>query len=303
MSDPIRSQFAEYAAYLASGPDFDLPTLNHCLDARWPAELGQAPRFARADARDGDPGLHYELRIAERGEILLRPGSWHDAFAALVWLQWPALKWALHREHMHDLALVGAKQRTRHQQAITHLDEGGAILIYRDERVIEALDQHDWPRLYATDLRASFRVQVIGHALHELRWLKPSQLLAAKVLPVQADEALWALDGLAQRQVLDPILARAIATRRLGDDPKDMPTLPLAGLPEWRPRHDLADADAPSTGKLAPEELARRQRDLALALAGDEARFLREASCFRPRPAGRCYAPPLRLAECVALAS
>ena len=34
-------------------------------------------------------GLHYEQRIAERGEIATREGNWHDLLNALIWLRFP----------------------------------------------------------------------------------------------------------------------------------------------------------------------------------------------------------------------
>ena len=70
-------------------------------------------------------GLHYEQRIAERGEIATREGNWHDLLNALIWQRHPALKQALNRRQVDEIARMGPKQRSRPQYAMTHFDEAG----------------------------------------------------------------------------------------------------------------------------------------------------------------------------------
>src|SRR5690348_18111697 len=87
-----------------------------------------APRFVAQTPDLLADGLHYEQRIAERGEIATRTGNWHDLLNALVWLRHPALKQALNRRQMAEIARMGSKQRSRAQYAMTHFDEGGVMV-------------------------------------------------------------------------------------------------------------------------------------------------------------------------------
>ena len=73
-------------------------------------------------------GLHYEQRIAERGAIATRERNWHDLLNALVWMRYPAIKQALNRRQMTEIARMGPKQRSRAQYAMTHFDEAGVIV-------------------------------------------------------------------------------------------------------------------------------------------------------------------------------
>lgn len=118
---------------------------------RWPEpeELvslfeGDAPvRFERAAprARRGrrlGASERYDALITERRIVPTRRGSWHDLLNALVWATFPRAKLALHaRQHRAisarlgpDLRLPGG--RTRDQDAVAMLDEGGVVLVERD---------------------------------------------------------------------------------------------------------------------------------------------------------------------------
>jgi len=77
----------------------------------------------------------YDARIV-RGVVPTRPRCWHDFMNALVWATFPRSKQVLHaRQHELILAWIppGAKQlpnaRTRAQDAIALVDEGGVLLL------------------------------------------------------------------------------------------------------------------------------------------------------------------------------
>jgi hypothetical protein len=88
------------------------------------------PRRSRAPANE-----RYDARIAIDRVVPTRPRSWHDLLSALVWASFPRAKLALHeRQHRMigarlgaDLRLPGA--RTREQDAVAMLDEGGVVLL------------------------------------------------------------------------------------------------------------------------------------------------------------------------------
>lgn len=229
------------------------------LDARAAATLADGLRFVEQTPALLADGLSYEQRIGERGLVAMRRDSLHDLYGALMWLRWPHTKRAIHRGQLAGVRAHGTKQRSRHQQALAHLDEAGLILVSEDPALVEALHAHDWAALLgarrADWARAS--VRVLGHALFELRRTQPHDLLAGKVVAVIA-----APDSAQDR--VDDCVAQAIADARAGADPKDLATLPLAAIPAW----DARNADPG---------------------------FIASAPCFRPRPAGRLYAAPLRL--------
>jgi hypothetical protein len=118
--------------------------------ARWPEpeELaclfeGEAPvrfQLAAPRMRRGrrlGASDRYDAFITERRIVPTRRGSWHDLLNALVWATFPRAKLALHaRQHRAvtsrlgpDLRLPGG--RTRDQDAVAMLDEGGVVLLQR----------------------------------------------------------------------------------------------------------------------------------------------------------------------------
>ncbi len=259
---PPFDQLVEFADLFASEWATDLDAVNVFARER----VGPDRRFVLIDPLAPD-GLHYEQRIAERGEIAMRPGSWHDFYGALMWLAFPAAKRAINACQIKDLAEVGPKQRTRHQQAITHVDEAGLILACSPNAPLARMYEHDWAGLLF-DVREEWAqrtdVFVLGHSLFEIRQLRPHDLLAAKVLPVIVDDDYWKQDRVTRRARLDRVAAEGLRDGRFAADPKDLPTLPLSAIVGWDERND------------DPE-------------------FVATAQCFRPKPAGRVYAPPVVL--------
>lgn len=198
-------------------------------------------------------GLHYEQRIAERGEIATRENNWHDLFNALIWLRHPALKRALNARQMVEIAHMGPKQRSRAQYALTHFDEAGVVVALRDPALLPLWDAHDWHGLFwrerAAWLDGRIQVELFGHALLE-HALTPGQLLVGKALVVAGSNA-------------SPVAAaeccvQAIRADAVLRDPLELRPLPLAGVPGWHSDNE------------------------------QEAFFL-SAACFQPVRAGRHY--------------
>lgn len=199
-------------------------------------------------------GLHYELRIRSGQGIATRAENWHDLLNALVWLRWPTLKRAMNARQVADIARMGPKQRSSAQQALTHFDEAGLLIVLRDERAMADWDAHAWERWFSSLQASDLAVVVVGHALLE-HALDPQRLLVGKALVV-IDAALD-VDASVER------VAEGIRDGALLQSPQEMRPLPLMGLRGWHPR------------------------------AGDAA-FYREAPCFQPLRPGRRYPPPLR---------
>lgn len=216
-----------------------------------------------------EDGLSFEQRVSIRGEIATRLGSLHDFYSALMWLRFPRIKLAVNRIHLRGIELHGTKVRSRHQQAITHLDEAGAWLVSCDGDLLALADAHQWRDLFfenADQWRAhpspSIEARVFGHAIFELMY-QPHQLLAAKIIVVRAPQNYFSLSPAKKDELLDKLIADALTSDRAAVDPKWLPTLPLSGIPEWQSAQDLA--------------------------------FYQTAPCFRGKPAGRQYAPALDL--------
>jgi hypothetical protein len=260
---PPFDQLADYAALFEWPWDAALAELNGLAVTHLPGGL----RFAEQDVALASDGMSYEQRIGERGLIAMRRDSLHDLYGALMWLQWPLSKWAIHQGQWAGILALGPKQRTRHQQALTHIDEAGTVVLTEDRSLIKALQAHDWSGLLRDRREDWSRAQtwVIGHALFELRQTRPHDLQASKVIAVLASDSSWrGLSREQSRTLLDGCIAEGIAGGRVAADPKDQSTLPLAAIPSWEPR------------------------------SADPA-FIASAPCFRPKPAGRVYAGPLRL--------
>lgn len=233
----------------------DWPSIE-ALNARLPAAAREC--FVAQTRELLADGLHYERRIAERGEIATRERNWHDLFNALVWLRHPALKRALNARQAAEVARMGPKTRSRAQCALTHFDEAGVIVVASDPALIAPWDAHDWHGLFWRERTAwqdgRAQLEVFGHALLE-HALTPGKLLVGKALVFHSTQAM---------EVVLAHAAAAIAHGELLCDPLELRPLPLSGLPGWHPHSD------------------------------DEA-FHRHAACYQPRRTGRSYPPAVRL--------
>jgi len=253
---PPLSQWNGFGALLAGAQWPDIASINafvhNAANAPLPRFVAQTPELLR-------DGLHYEQRIADRGQIATRVSNWHDLLNALIWLRFPSLKSALNARQVTEIAQVGSKQRSRAQCALTHFDEGGAIVLLRDPDLLEVWDAHDWHGLFWRERAAwsdgRIRVLVFGHALLE-HALKPAQLLVSKTIAVSVPQ---------NANVEDAAIASIAAAIRCGEllnDPQELRPLPLSGIPGWHVDNAMES-------------------------------FYREAPCFRPLRAGRRYPGPI----------
>ncbi|TCV94785.1 DUF3025 family protein [Luteibacter rhizovicinus] len=248
---PPLSEWRSWHALLANASWPDIATLN-ALPGR-----DAAQRFATQDAALLADGLHYEERIASDGLIATREANWHDLLNALIWLRYGAVKCALNERQVAEIAVMGRKERSRPQCALTHFDEAGILVTLRDPAMLAAWNAHDWHALFWTHreawLKGDARAEVFGHALLE-HALTPGKLLVGKALVVMGDDMAVAWD----------ICARAIGEGRALCDPQELRALPVSGIPGWHPE------------------------------TGNE-RFYREGACFQPLRAGREYPAPLHV--------
>jgi hypothetical protein len=246
---PPLSHWGEFSA-LIDGPTWPaIDALNALL-----TDVSDV-RFVTQDLALLADGLHYEERIARQGIVATRPDNWHDLFNALVWLRHGALKRALNTRQMAEIALMGRRQRSRAQCALTHFDEAGMVVTLQDPAMLEAWDRHDWRTLLWTHrdawLEGRAHVEVFGHALLE-HALTPDKLLVGKALVVMGE-------GHAEASAL---CAHAITEASVLNDPQELRPLPVSCVPGWHP------------GTVTES-------------------FYTMAPCFQPLRAGRVYPVPL----------
>jgi Protein of unknown function (DUF3025) len=261
---PPLSQWREFA-HVTEAPDWPRVEALNAEAGPQAGAAGEKVQFVAQTPVLLADGLHYEQRIAERGEIATREGNWHDLLNALIWRRYPGLKAALNARQVDEIAVAGPKRRTRAQCALTHFDEAGVVVMLRDPELLALWDAHDWHGLFWREREAwsDGRVvaHVFGHALLE-HALKPGQLLVGKALVV-AEQLSGKVDDVSRAAVDHPFteLAAAIRHGELLNDPQELRPLPLSGIPGWHPDNTVEN-------------------------------FYRDAPCFCPLRAGRRYPLP-----------
>jgi hypothetical protein len=246
------------------GPAIPGPGQLNALLPRGTQSGGGAPlRFVPSQSI---PGVQYERHIFATGEVSTRGGNWHDLFNALVWCRLPRLKAAMNALHHRDLHHHSDGARGPRRDALTLLDESGALVASRNRDLLHALARRDWDLAFVA-LRAAWRtdtrVVICGHALLE-KFLEPYKSITAHALLLQVDAppsrfAAEDFPGWLDAAVGERLLAGGCAS------PADLSPLPLAGIPGW-------------------------WRE-----AGQDAGFYADRSVFRPPPAGFRAAPAHRL--------
>jgi len=191
---------------------------------------GKRLRFVEAEQV---PGVEYERHVFETGEVPTRDGSWHDFYNALAWCRWPRLKAAMNAVHYRHLDEAGDGRRGAVRDALTLLDESGALVVSRDAALLEALAARDWQRAFL-GLRERWSESVCllcGHALLE-KLRAPYKAVTAHALLLRIPAADRISDpGLLRR--LDAALAEALLAGVLLPDATRFSPLPLAGVPLW----------------------------------------------------------------------
>jgi hypothetical protein len=188
---------------------------------------------ARVRAAGGFDGF-----IARTAQIPTRAGSYHDLLAALIWLHFPRLKTAIHR--IQVAAAPPPCRRGARENAATHLDESGVLVVSSDQSVFEGVAALDWPALFwerRTALLATTRFLGFGHGLLDALRV-PHQRLMSMALFVRASPRRMALDSSQFRVFLDHELARHLPEFLL--EPARLQPLPVLGVPGWAHAQDEA---------------------------------------------------------------
>jgi hypothetical protein len=189
------------------------------------------PWFAFAEQDDArlQAAGGFDALIANSLHIPTRRALHHDLLGALIWLHFPALKTEIHR-----LQLVsGAGSRSPLQNAATHLDESGVLVVSSDSALFVALADLDWRGLFWDErerLLRTTRFLSFGHGLLDsLR--APHPRLMGKALCVHVSDAQLALGASALRVLVDREAAPRLA--EFLSEPARLQPLPVLGVPAW----------------------------------------------------------------------
>jgi len=176
-------------------------------------------------------------RLLERtASVPTRVGSFHDLFGGLIWLHFPALKTAIHR-----LQLAASKgERSARENAATHLDESGVLVLSTEPTIFEALAALRFREVFwerRAELGQTTRFLVFGHGLLDaLRDPHPRLMGKALFAHIAADKL--ALTSSAFRIFVDGALAARLPV--FLDDPVRLEPLPVLGVPGWSADQSLA---------------------------------------------------------------
>lgn len=234
---PLFAPLSEHAAPLRTSREWpSRETLQRLVAAR-----GVSVATARLHLVGPTGGEEsYEARIYRDGAMQVREGEWHDLFNLLAWLAYPKTKAALNNAHQLEAREESPGQianRSRTRDALTVLDESGAIVASSEAGLLDDLRAFRWKRLFwdcRAQVKRSMRFYVFGHALFE-KALAPyvGMTAHAMLIPVSADLLEAPLrDQLAE---LDSQVAERVQELRT---PQMLAPLPLLGVPGWWPDNE-----------------------------------------------------------------
>ncbi|WDD96368.1 DUF3025 domain-containing protein [Burkholderia sp. FERM BP-3421] len=212
----------------------------HASAAPVPTGRGRPLRFVAQAALPA--GVAYETHIAATGEVPTRHNL-HDFFNALVWCAYPRIKAALNARQAAAIDALGVGAvRGGVRDALTLLDESGAVFATADPALAAALRGFDWPALMLAGRAAWGRrceARLVGHALFE-KLVDPYKACTAHAWIVEVPAVYFDWPDDARRVWLDATLAERLAAR-LADAAsasRGFSPLPVLGVPGWWPENE-----------------------------------------------------------------
>jgi hypothetical protein len=204
------------AGRLGGLTDFPPPeALDGLFEGEPPVRFVPATPRSRGRRRETiDVGAMYDARITRERRVPTRPRSWHDLLNALVWATFPRAKLALHaRQHraIAERIAPGARRlpatRTREQDALALIDEGGVVVLAGDPGAAQVALRRETGALGEMIAARRADAVIFGHAIHES--------LVLGVAPAAVAAVVVARDGAPGDLVLEADAALAAA---LGDE-------------------------------------------------------------------------------------
>jgi len=173
---PLLWTLERAARVLAAYDDFPPPSaLDGVFDGEPPVRFVSAtPRSRRRRTGPLELSAMYDARITLERCVPTRARSWHDLMNALVWGTFPRAKAALHaRQHRAMTARVSAgarvlpPARTREQDALALIDEGGVVVLANDPGAARVALRARPAGLGAMIASRAVDAVIFGHAVYE----------------------------------------------------------------------------------------------------------------------------------------
>ena len=175
--------------------------------------------------------MGYERQVAT-GVVPTRD-CLHDWYNGLVWALYPKTRRLMNQQHLQEGSSGSSgNSRTPMRDAITLVDESGAVLLADDPKFFGYLREHDWYSLLVGNRQAwgnRIKLVLVGHGLLEALH-RPYKGLCAKVLCLPLLETSNTETPQSDGAALDARLCDAIACLCT---PKDLHPLPVMGVPGW----------------------------------------------------------------------
>jgi hypothetical protein len=181
-----------------------------------------------------DLGAMYDARITRDRCVPTRDRSWHDLINALVWGTFPRAKGALHaRQHRATTARVspGARTlpptRTREQDALALIDEGGIVVLASQPETASAALRGRPGALRGMIASGAAEALIFGHAVYESLVLGVAPAAVAAVVVARdrtPGDLIREADAMLSRALEDPSRFRTpeelcrVDVRELGDE-------------------------------------------------------------------------------------
>nr|WP_217908299.1 DUF3025 domain-containing protein [Burkholderia glumae] len=230
------------APFAARGPRWQAAAL--AGEAAWLAALAADAAAAGIGTGRGLPlrfieqaalpaGVAYETQIATTGGVPTRHNL-HDFFNALVWFAYPRLKAAINARQSAAIDALGVGgTRGGLRDALTLLDENGALFVTADPALGDALRRFGWRALFV-EARAAWgracELRLVGHALLE-KLVAPYKACCAHAWIVEAPPAWFGWDEGARRGWLDAHVAAGFDARLPPHG--GFAPVPVLGVPGW----------------------------------------------------------------------
>jgi DUF3025 family protein len=185
--------------------------------------------FATQDRAELLEAGGFDRLLARSALVPTRVGSFHDLLGALIWLHFPALKTAIHRVQL--AAAPGTRGPS--ENAATHLDESGVLVLSCETTIFESLSALEWGKVFwdrRSELGQTTRFLAFGHGLLDaLR--APHPRLMGKALFVRVPPDCLALSRSEFRVFVDGMLAALVPG--FLSEPGCLEPLPVLGVPDW----------------------------------------------------------------------
>jgi hypothetical protein len=205
----------------------------------WPDSVALEPQRAKKKRRRAPVARDalYEARIHLAKRIPTRERSWHDLANALVWAAFPRAKRALAARQYAALAARVPEladrlpaTRTREQDTLAMLDEGGLVLLVATDadgtEAREACSRRDARTVGALQREGRLLPLVFGHALLE-------HAASGRAMDVRAFGVILSLGGpdlRADRDATRDLADRALAAKLLASSALDSCSVSLAAV-------------------------------------------------------------------------